>query len=205
MRTTFARTSIDSQLNNQRAVLRHLALRRTDNSINESSRERIKVLQAELKDKEGVEQIRGIEGLATKEFLKALRTVLKDEVEFTKRSARSGRDPFNITLDICGGLLASTCRSAVEASGLDPFKGVLHGTSRNGPALALDLEDVYRPFLVAAVCVALFTKDVLGEEDFVAEDNGYRITKTGVNKVCRQFGCTRLWSARSTLGVRDRR
>jgi CRISPR-associated protein Cas1 len=114
--------------------------------------------------------------------------LLAEYTEFGNRLARQSKDPFNVVLDVCGGLLAAVCRSAIEAARLDPYKGVLHGTSRDSPALALDLEDVYRPQMVLAICVGLFTKKVIDQDDFVEDGKGHRLTKAGISKVCRQVG-----------------
>jgi CRISPR/Cas system-associated endonuclease Cas1 len=71
---------------------------------------------------------------------------------------------------------------------LDPYKGVIHGDSRNAPALALDLEDVYRPLMVTSTVVTLFTKRVLDPNDFVFKGSKADITRDGVTKVVRLFG-----------------
>jgi CRISPR-associated protein Cas1 len=187
-RMRLARCLLGAQMRNQRALLRRLALRRDGNAVLVQSRKEIKVLQKTLGTHASIEELRGVEGRASRLVFEGLRSILDSTLGFTVRAVRSDRDPLNCALDACGGLLAATCKGAIEAAGLDPYRGVFHGSARNGPALALDLEDVFRPLLVTATSVTLFTKAVLGQADFVIAKNSCRLTAEGFAKVCRLFG-----------------
>lgn len=183
-----ARACLSAQIKNQRAILRRFALRRTDKDELERARAKLKELQGEVPETSSIEALRGIEGVASRNVFDGVRCIVDPSLGFTARSVRSGKDAFNVVLDILGGLLAATCGGAVESAGLDPYKGVFHGSSRNAPALALDLEDVFRPILVTATALTVFTKDVLSQGDFVLRGGKCRIGKDGVTKVCRAFG-----------------
>jgi CRISPR-associated protein Cas1 len=186
--TELARSLLDAQIRNQRGLLRRLALSREHTTTLDESRAEMKTLLKTLAQRDSCEELRGVEGYSTRLFLKGIKSILDTSLGFSTRAVRSDKDPFNAVLDICGGLLAATCRGALEASRLDPYKGVLHGTSRNGPALALDLEDVYRPLLVMATAVSLFTKQTLWQKDFIRDERGCRISRQGLSKVCKLFG-----------------
>jgi CRISPR-associated endonuclease Cas1 len=179
---------LDAQIRNQRGLLRRLTLNREHTDALDKPRAEMKTLLESIPQRDSCEELRGVEGYSTRLFLSGLKSILDPSLGFSTRSVRSDKDPFNTVLDICGGLLASTCRSALEVARLDPYKGALHGTSRNGPALALDLEDVYRPLLVAATAVSLFTKKTLADEDFVRSNGKCRIAPQGLTKTCKLFG-----------------
>jgi CRISPR-associated protein Cas1 len=183
-----ARSLLNAQIRNQRGLLRRLTLNREQTATLHKSRAEIKSLLKSLPQRNTCEELRGTEGYSTRLFYKALKSVLDTSLGFSTRAVRSDKDPFNAVLDICGGLLAATCRGALEAAQLDPYKGALHGSSRNGPALALDLEDAYRPLLVAATAVTLFTKQILSSKDFTHDDGKCRITRQGLSKTCKLFG-----------------
>jgi CRISPR-associated protein Cas1 len=148
----------------------------------------MKPLLKSIAKRSSCDGLRGTEGYSTRLFYSAIKSTLDTSLGFSTRAVRSDKDPFNTVLDICGGLLAATCRGALEAARLDPYKGVLHGTSRNGPALALDLEDVYRPLLVVATAISLFSKQTLSNEDFTRNNGKCRISRPGLSKVCKLFG-----------------
>lgn len=186
-RLEFSKASVSAQIKNQRALLRRLALRRENPEELLQARADLKQLEKTLDDRASVEEVRGIEGSATRTFFAGIRTAIDPSLGFTKRAVRADKDPFNCVLDALGGSLALICRSMVEAAGLDPFKGVLHGTSRNNPSLALDLEDVYRPVLVMSNAVTLFSKEILDQNDFTIEEKKCSLNKNGYKKLVRRL------------------
>jgi CRISPR-associated protein Cas1 len=183
-----ARALLDAQLRNQRALLRRLALGRSKTETLLSSRQQIKTLLRKIDSLKSPEEIRGTEGHATRLTLEGIRSILDPSLGFSARLVRTDSDPFNCVLDALGGLLAATCFGAVQAARLDVFQGIIHGSSRQAPALALDLEDAYRPLLVLAVAVTLFTKNILGKDDFVLSRKKCHLTARGFSVVCRVLG-----------------
>jgi CRISPR-associated protein Cas1 len=187
-RLILAQALLDAQLRNQRALLRRLAFGRDTGETLASSRQQIKALLRKIGSLKSPEEIRGVEGYATRLTLEGLRSILDPSLGFSARLVRTDSDPFNCVLDALGGLLAATCSGAIQAARLDVFQGVMHGSSRQAPALALDLEDAYRPLLVLALAVTLFTKHMLGRGDFVLSQKKCRLTAEGFSTVCRAFG-----------------
>lgn len=177
-----------AQMANQCAVVRRFGLRRENPQLG--------ALLEELRDaRRGVagvrtlETLRGIEGHASRLVFEAVSAIIDPNLGFTHRAVRRGADPFNIVLDVLGGLLASTATGALMAARLDPYEGAMHGDARGAPALALDLEDVYRPLLVTAVAVTLLSKHVLGARDFAVLPGGRcQLTVPAVGRVCATFG-----------------
>ena len=200
LRLELARSILLAQMANQCAVVRRFGLRRED--------PRLGVLLAELRDaRRGVpgartiEALRGIEGHASRLVFEAVSAVIDPSLGFTHRAVRHGADPFNNVLDVLGGLLASAATGAVMAARLDPYEGAMHGDARGAPALALDLEDVYRPLLVTAVAVTLLSKRILRARDFaVIPGDRCQLTVPAVGRVCGAFGKACRRQVRPALG-----
>jgi len=86
----------------------------------------------------------GVEGAATAAYFGGWKRLLKGDWKFEKRQRRPPPDPINVLLSFGYTLLARTAQSAVEAAGLDPYAGFLHGVEYNRPSLALDLMEEFR-------------------------------------------------------------
>lgn len=187
MRLELARAIVDAQIANQCTVVRRLGLRRSAPEF----REALSALR-ELREVAGavtsVEELRGVEGVASRHVFTAVGVAVDPRLGFSHRAVRAGSDPFNVVLDVLGGLLASTATGVLAAAHLDPFEGAMHGDSRGAPALALDLEDVYRPLLVTAVAVTVLSKQVVQARDFAALPDGTcQLTTNALTRVCRAY------------------
>ena len=86
----------------------------------------------------------GVEGAATAAYFGAWKRLLRPEWKFEKRQRRPPPDPINVLLSFGYTLLARAAQGAVEATGLDPYAGFLHGVEYNRPSLALDLMEEFR-------------------------------------------------------------
>ncbi|TXH10117.1 MAG: CRISPR-associated endonuclease Cas1 [Spirochaetes bacterium] len=64
-------------------------------------------------------------------------------------------------------MLNGTVTRAVLACGLDPSAGVLHSSSRNKPAIVLDLMEPFRAPVADSVVRNLFTQGTLKKNDFM--------------------------------------
>jgi CRISPR-associated protein Cas1 len=67
------------------------------------------------------------------------------------REGRGATDGLNTMLNFAYGLLLGDVVRAVVAAGLDPNAGFVHSSSRNKPALALDLMEQFRPVVADSV------------------------------------------------------
>lgn len=90
------------------------------------------------------------EGEAAALYFAAFPTMLKGRAgegfaaEWAGRDGRHATDPLNAALNFAYGLLVADSVRSIVACGLDPSAGFLHSSSRNKPALALDLMEEFR-------------------------------------------------------------
>lgn len=182
-----ARAATRAQLANLHAVVRRWGIHRDDEEVSAAAA-KIASLRSMVPDATTIDELRGLEGHAWRHAYRALGAVLAPYVEFSTRQRRPAPDPPNALLSLFGSLTAGHAASMLRAAGLDPAVGFNHGNSRGGPALALDLTDVYRPMLCLAPTAALLTKRILGGEDFWMHKGQAFLTRQGIRRALLMYG-----------------
>lgn len=122
-----------------------------------------------------LDALRGIEGEAARTYFEALNRLVRADLRptFTMdgRSRRPPRDRMNALLSFFYSMLMNDCRSACEATGLDPQIGFLHAVRPGRAALALDLMEEFRP-LADRLALTLINRGQLVPGDFSEREGG---------------------------------
>ena len=120
--------------------------------------------------------LRGVEGEAARGYFQALNRIVKpvyrDVFQLDGRTKRPPRDRFNALLSFLYSMLMNDCRSALEATGLDPQIGFLHAVRPGRAALALDLQEEFRAALCDRFALTLINRGQLAEGDFEPREGG---------------------------------
>ncbi len=144
-----------------------------------------------LPEVEDGDTARGFEGEGTRLYFEGLREHLLGtgcELVFEARSRRPPRDPVNAALSFTYGLLLTEITGALEAVGLDPQVGYLHGIRPGRPSLALDLMEEFRPTHADRFVVGMITHRVLTADDFVTTTGGAcYLSESGRKKVIETY------------------
>ena len=122
-----------------------------------------------------IDEIRGIEGFAAKEYFSVFSLNIKNDdpaFTFRLRSRRPPLDPVNALLSFLYTLLRMDCHAALEAVGLDPQLGFMHALRPGRPALALDLMEEFRPIIVDRLVFTLINRKQLDGRDFTVQTGG---------------------------------
>lgn len=123
-----------------------------------------------------LDMLRGIEGEAARGYFQALNHIVKpayrEAFQLDGRSKRPPRDRFNALLSFLYSMLMNDCRSALEATGLDPQIGSLHAVRPGRAALALDLQEEFRAALCDRFALTLINRGQLSEADFELREGG---------------------------------
>lgn len=90
------------------------------------------------------DQLRGIEGLASKTYFQTLACVLPTTLHFKRRQQRPCNDIVNAMLNYAYAILYNKVETALIKSGLDPAIGVLHCDNYNKPVFTYDVIEPYR-------------------------------------------------------------
>jgi CRISPR-associated protein Cas1 len=119
--------------------------------------------------------VRGLEGEAARQYFgqltRLLRQDLREQFSMDGRNRRPPRDRFNALLSFLYSMWMNDCRSALEASGLDPQIGFLHVIRPGRAALALDLMEEFRP-LADRLVLTLLNRGQLTPDDFAMHEGG---------------------------------
>jgi CRISPR-associated protein Cas1 len=69
------------------------------------------------------------------------------------------------------GVKIESANTALRQYNLDPFLGILHADRHGRPALALDLQEEFRPIFCDAFALRLINKAMLKHEDFKMDNH----------------------------------
>jgi len=122
-----------------------------------------------------VDVVRGLEGVAAKDYFAVLPLLVKREEKtfaFEGRNRRPPRDPFNALLSFGYALLMQDCAGALAGVGLDPAVGFLHEDRPGRLSLALDLMEELRIPVVDRLVLSLINRGQIGPGDFRQESAG---------------------------------
>jgi len=75
----------------------------------------------------------------------------------------------------------------IHAHGLDPALGLLHATEDGRWSLALDLIEPFRPVLVEALALDLFSHQILNQDHFEPRNGGVYLNDDGRKKFFLQY------------------
>lgn len=130
-----------------------------------------------------LDEVRGLEGMAAKDYFSAFNLLLKRNEEafrFNGRSRRPPLDRINALLSFGYALLMQDCAAALAGVGLDPAVGYLHEERPGRLSLALDLMEEFRAPLVDRFVFSLINRGQLAPEDLTEEPNGaWRLSDAG--------------------------
>ncbi|MBD3816511.1 MAG: type I-C CRISPR-associated endonuclease Cas1 [Halothiobacillus sp.] len=174
-----ARTIVAGKLKNSRFVLMRGA-RETDDGSESKALVRIADnLAASLRAAKGattVDELRGIEGEAARNYFSGLNLIVKpamrETFQLNGRTRRPPLDRFNALISFLYAMLMNDCRSALESVGLDPQLGFLHAVRPGRAALALDLQEEFRSILADRLALTLINRAQIQEGDFDEREGG---------------------------------
>lgn len=133
---------------------------------------------------EGLDQLRGIEGDASREYFGVFRHLITREAfEFRGRSRRPPRDNANALLSFVYTLMMHDARAALEAAGLDAQVGFLHRDRPGRPSLALDLMEEFRAFLGDRLVLSLINRAQVASSGFQTTPVGGVVMDDATRKI----------------------
>jgi CRISPR-associated protein Cas1 len=174
-----ARAIVAGKLKNSRSVLMRGAREATDTDEAQTLTRIADNLAASLRSTKAalsVDELRGIEGEAARNYFSGLNLIVKpamrETFQLNGRTRRPPLDRFNAMISFMYALLMNDCRSALEAVGLDPQLGYLHAVRPGRASLALDLQEEFRSFWVDRLALTLINRGQIQASDFDAREGG---------------------------------
>jgi len=133
------------------------------------------------------DKILGLEGTASADFYSAWATFLPEDSPFERRSRRPPLNPVNACISFGSTLIYHEMLAACFAAGLDPALGHLHATTDKRWSLALDFVEPFRPVIVEALTLDLFSRTILGADHFEPHEGGVYLNSDGRRKFILQY------------------
>jgi len=130
--------------------------------------------------------IRGLEGTAGRIYFETLSSVMPDMYNFSGRSSRPAKDPFNAFLNYAYGILYSRVERALVIAGVEPYLGFLHRDDYNQLSMVYDFIEPYRIHAETAV-FRLFSGKKVNQVHTDAITNGYSLNTEGKKLLVEQF------------------
>ena len=142
---------------------------------------------ASLKTSQSIDELRGYEGASTARYFQAWASFLPEQFPFERRSTRPPLNAVNACISFGATLLYSEAVAFIHAHGLDPALGLLHTTENGRWSLALDLMEPFRPVLVEALALDLFSHQILNADHFEPRNGGVYLNEQGRKKFILQY------------------
>jgi CRISPR-associated protein Cas1 len=139
-------------------------------------------LFAPISRSQSLDELRGYEGASTARYFQAWAAFLPEDFPFVRRSTRPPLNPVNACISFGATLLYSEAVAFLHAHGFEPALGLLHATEDGRWSLALDLLEPFRPVLVEALALDLFSHQILNADHFEPGNGGTYLNEEGRKK-----------------------
>ncbi|MBK8254882.1 MAG: type I-C CRISPR-associated endonuclease Cas1 [Polyangiaceae bacterium] len=144
-----------------------------------------------IPDAPTVEVLRGLEGIAAKDYFSVFGDLIKHRdsaFTFEGRNRRPPKDRMNALLSFGYAVLLQDCVSAATGIGLDPGVGFLHEDRPGRLCLGLDLMEELRVPMVDRLMLSLVNRGQLAPNDFIDEPaGGIRLTDDARKTVLKAY------------------
>jgi len=184
----FSRELVRNKIRNSRTLLR-----RNHKSRPAETLEKLRALAGRVESVSDVGELRGVEGLAAREYFSEMDGMFRDGTEpvnrlhFEGRNRRPPRDPVNALLSLAYSLLVRHFTAACVLTGLDPHVGFFHADRPGRPSLALDLMEPFRPLIADSAVITAVNNGEITSEDFIFVADSCALDAAGRKKFIASF------------------
>lgn len=142
----------------------------------------IQMAMGKLDSCAGVTELMAVEGKIRNTYYATFDRILGGEFSFDERTKKPPRNPMNAMISFGNSLMYSAVINAIYHTQLDQTISFLHEPSERRFSLALDIAEIFKPFLVDRTIFKLVNKKMISQDDFETDlnlcllnDNGRRI------------------------------
>ena len=127
----------------------------------------------------------GYEGMAAKEYFRALSKIVREEFAFNGRSRQPPLDAFNSMLSFAYTIIFYEIYAELQNRDLSPYVGFIHKIKQNHPALVSDMIEEWRAVLADATILSLVQGREISKEEFTTdEETGAVQLSDNAIKIC---------------------
>jgi len=131
--------------------------------------------------------ILGIEGNLSKLYFKNLSALLPDSFKFEKRSKQPPHNELNALISFGNMMLYTACMNAIFQTTLDSTISFLHSPGARRYSLALDLAEIFKPFIVDRLIFSLVNTKQIQSKHFKKQDNVCHLNEKGRDIFVKEF------------------
>lgn len=178
-----AQSIVHGKVVNQRALVRRHSERA---GWAERALEAMDTMLKSVSSASDLDQLRGMEGQAAREYFGLFRRLLRPPAEggswnFERRAYYPPTDPVNAMLSFIYSLILRDVTTACELIGLDPYLGFFHAIDYGRPSMALDLMEEFRPIVADSIVLEAVNRPFVSLEDFEQADLAERESERDEN------------------------
>jgi CRISPR-associated protein Cas1 len=157
----------------------------------------IEALRGSISTSKMVPELMGIEGNIRKIYYQSFDVIIKD-FNMDGRSKQPPQNEVNALISYGNMLCYAQCLKQLYHTQLNPTISFLHEPGARRYSLALDLAEIFKPFLVDRLVFSMLNKRVLQPEDFRWDLNGCLLKESGAKTF------TKAWDDRMNETIEHR-
>lgn len=182
---TIARKLVQAKIANGRRLLQRLNA--NHHRLDSATLDALEAREKDAAHAADLAALRGHEGAAAATFYQAWSRFLPPEFPFAHRSTRPPADPVNACLSYLSALVYGELLTACTVRGLDPALGCLHQPEDGRWSLPLDLMEPFRPALIEALTLRLFSHRILQQQHFTPHEGGVWLALEGRRTLIQHY------------------
>lgn len=141
-----------------------------------------------LKNFETVEEIRGAEGIASKNYFGTFPLLIaQSHWKWKGRSQHPAKDPINSLLNYGYAFLEREVRISAAVFGIDARIGFFHSNDGRKDSLVFDLMELFRQSVTDRFILSLLNKKMIQPEHFQTDSESCKLTFEGRSIFCNRY------------------
>ena len=147
----------------------------------------ISTLRKDISKAETIEELMGIEGNIRKNYYRAWKIIINQEIDFEKRVMHPPDNMINSLISFVNSLIYSKTLSEIYQTQLNPTISYLHEPGVRRFSLCLDISEVFKPLIGDRLIFSLLNRNQITEDSFTRELNFLHLKKEASQTVVREF------------------
>lgn len=178
-RIMLIRTILSVKLQNQEQLLKSYAKSKNHDELTRLARQ-IRTYARKLPEADEVEELRGLEGMASRVYFQAVPLIIDTEIwPWQGRNRRPPKDPLNAMLSYGYSFLEREVRIAIAGAGMDCRFGFFHSNNGRKDSLVFDLMELFRTNIIDRFVFRSVNLKIFSPEQFETLADGCRFREEG--------------------------
>ena len=183
-RLYLAQQFVIGAIQNMRIVLKYYQNKKE--GFDESFIEKLEYYLEKIPTSTNIQMLMGLEGNARIIYYSAFDSILTD-FKFEKRTKRPPHNEVNALISFGNMMLYTACMNAIFQTTLDSTVSFLHSPGARRYSLALDLAEVFKPFIVDRIIFSLVNTKKIQSKHFKKQDGVCHLNEKGRDIFVKEF------------------